>query len=342
MPRRPATALVIHTPMPPIRIIAVLVAGLFVAAMAMGVAPPVRAAGGDGLREGANGYRQSHGRAPVFGTALLDDIASRRAARMAQQDNLQHDMDYVGKRLNDAGVCWSGFGEIIAWENYPDYSPDHALAMWWDSPPHHDIMLGDGYNAAGGAWDTAADGGHYSVMVFVTLCGQSTAVRPGGNLHPDDRYDPTRALVLRAGRQTAYRLGRSGEVMAQRSVRLSKTVRARSAGRARVHGKAWLKVRSGALAGYWVHETTNSFVRGLTQCDRFDVARNVTLERGRYLGMRFDWLGRVKARHARAFGHQRTVSTAARAVINGRHYAMLSSGPLSGYWVRDTPRVHPA
>ena len=112
-------------------------------------------------------------------------------------------MAYVSQRLNDASVCWSGFGEIIAWENYPDYSPDRAMEMWWNSPPHHDIMLGEGYNAAGGAWDTAADGGHYSVMVFVTLCGQSVAAEPGSVLYPDDRYDPNRQLVWAVG-QNSY------------------------------------------------------------------------------------------------------------------------------------------
>jgi hypothetical protein len=341
MQRRPVAALAIHPPVPLARIIALLLAALMMAAVTLSVAAPVRAVGGDGLREAANGYRQAHGRAPVGGTALLDDIANRRASRMAHDDKLEHDMAYVTQRLNDAGVCWSGFGEIIAWENYPDYSYDRTAEMWWNSPPHHDIMLGEGYNAAGGAWDTASDGGHYSVMVFVTLCGQSVAAEPGSILYPDDRYDPNRELVLKEGRVTACRLGRSGGVMSQKSVKLSKTVRVGGAGRTRANGKAWLKVGSGAFAGYWVHETNVSFVRGLTQRDNFDADRQLTLEAGRYLGMRFDWLGRVKASHAYTFGHARTVSTSAYAIISGRHYFMLSSGPLSGYWVRDTPQVHP-
>ncbi len=342
MPRRPVAALATHAPMPVARIIALLLAALMMAAVTLSVASPVRAAGGDGLREAANGYREAHGRNPVVGTALLDDIATRRAAHMAQEDKLEHDMAYVSQRLNDAGVCWSGFGEIIAWENYPDYSPDRAMEMWWNSPPHHDIMLGADYNAAGGAWDTANDGGHYSVMVFVTLCGPSAAAEPGSVLYPDDRYVPNRELVLKEGGVTAYRLGRSGEVMGQKSVKLSKTVRVRAAGRTRENGRAWLKVSSGAFAGYWVHETNDSFVRGLTQRDKFGTDKQVTLEPGRYLGMQFDWLGRVKASKSYTFGHARTMSTSAQAIINGRHYFMLSSGPLSGYWLRDTPKVHPA
>jgi len=329
-------------PMPMARTIVVLLAALLMTVFTLATTAPVRAAGGDGLREAANGYRQGHGLDPVIGTALLDDIANRRAAHMAQEDTLEHDMAYVSQRLNDAGVCWSGFGEIIAWENYPDYSPDRAMEMWWNSPPHHDIMMGEAYNAAGGAWDTAADGGHYSVMVFVTLCGQSVAAEPGSVLYPDNRYDPNRQLVLKAGRVTAYRLDRSGVVLSQKVIKPSQTLRLSSSGRTRANGKAWLKVSAGALVGYWVHETNDSFVRGLTQRDSFDPDKHVTLEPGRYMGLRFDWLGRVKGSKTYTFGHERTMSISAHAVINGRHYLMLSSGPLAGYWVRDTPQVHPA
>ena len=152
----------------------------------------------------------------------------------------------------------------------------------------------------------------------------------------------TAQLVLKAGRVTAYRLNRSGAVLSQKVVKPSKTLRLSSGGRTRANGKAWLKVSSGALVGYWVHETNDSFVRGLTQRDNFDSDKHVTLEPGRYLGLRFDWLGRIKASTTYAFGHERTVSSSAHAVINGRHYLMLSSGPLAGYWVRDTPQVHPA
>ncbi|HKO34782.1 MAG TPA: CAP domain-containing protein [Candidatus Limnocylindria bacterium] len=325
------------------RTIAMLLAALLITAVTLAATAPVRAAGGDGLREAANGYRQEHGLDPVIGTALLDDIATRRAARMARDNTLEHDMAYVSQRLNDSGVCWSAFGEIIAWENYPDYSADRVVRLWWDSDKgHHEIMMGEGYNAAGGAWDTAGDGGHYSVMVFVTLCGQSVAGEPGSVLYPDDRYDPHRELVLYEGRITAYRLNRSGDVLSQKVVKPSKTLHLSSSGRTRANGKAWLKVSSGVLAGYWVRETSHSFVRGLTQRDSFEPDKHVTLERGRYLGLRFDWLGRIKASKTYTFGHERTVSASAHAVINGRHYLMLSSGPLAGYWLRDTPQVQPA
>jgi uncharacterized protein YkwD len=342
MPRRPAAVIAARPPTPTARTIAMLLAALLMMAVTLAATAPVRATGGDGLRAAANGYREGHGLAPVVGTALLDDIANRRAAHMARDNTLEHDMAYVSRRLNDAGVCWSGFGEIIAWENYADYSADRVMEMWWDSPSHHDIMMGEGYNAAGGAWKTASDGGHYSVMVFVGLCGQSVASEPRSVLYPDVRYDPNRELVLKDTHVTAYRMDRSGAVLSQKSIRLSRTLRVSSAGRARANGKVWLKVNSGALAGYWVHETSGSYVRGMTQRDIFSSDKITIIEPGRYVGMRFDKLGRIKASKTYWFGHERTLSISAHAVINGRHYLMLSSGPLAGYWIRDTPQVHPA
>jgi uncharacterized protein YkwD len=340
MPRRHLAVMAVRQPTP-VRAVALLLTALLLATLALAEATPVRAAGGNGLREAANAYRATEGLAPVVGTALLDDIANRRAARMANEDKLEHDMDYVTKRLNEAGVCWSGFGEIIAWDNYPTYDYDFTMGLWWDSPLHHDVMMGEDYNAAGAAWDAAADGSHYSVMVFVTLCGQSVASEPGSILYPDDRYQPDRHLVVNGSRVTAYRLGRSGEVLGQKTLRLSHTLRVHSGGRARENGKAWLKVTEGALRGYWVRETTHSFVRGLTQKDKFGGPRPLTLEPARYLGFRFDYLGRITASHRHMLFHERTFTASAHAIINGRHYFMVSSGPLAGLWVRDTPRVHP-
>jgi hypothetical protein len=261
---------------------------------------------------------------------------------MAQENKLEHDMDYVAQRLNGAGVCWSGLGEIIAWERgYPDYDYDRTMQLWWNSPPHHDVMMGNGYNAAGGAWDTANDGGHYSVMVFVALCGDAVASPGASTLYPADRYQPDRELVLKDGRVTAYRLARSGAVLASKTVKLTRTLRVDSSGRARANGKAWLKVSSGGLVGYWVHETNDTFVRGLTQKNRFSPERRVALRAGRYLGLGFDWLGRVRESHGYTFGHARDFSTSALAIINGRRYYQLSSGPLDGLWVRDSPAVDP-
>src|SRR5688572_20224922 len=222
---------------------AIIAAGAVVAAVG-----PVRAAGGDGLRQEANEYRVDRGRQPVVGTALLDDIATHRARQMVDANRLEHDLAYVSRRLNQSGVCWSGYGEIIAWERgYPDYSYERTMGMWWDSPTHHAVMMTPDYNAAGAAWDTASDGEHYSVMVFVTLCGSATTESTARRLYPDDRYNPMREIVMKPGRVIGYRFGASGGVLSRKTVWFRSPTRETSSGRVNLKGKDWLKVTTGKL-----------------------------------------------------------------------------------------------
>jgi hypothetical protein len=83
-------------------------------------------------------------------------------------------------------------------------------------------------------------------------------------------------------------------------------------------------------------------VRGLTQRNTFADGKQVRFAPGRYLGMRFDWVGRTTDTDSHTFGGARTMWASQLAIINGRHYYLLSSGPLAGYWVRDTAKVDPA
>jgi uncharacterized protein YkwD len=314
---------------------------LAVAAAALVVAAPVQAVGGSGLREVANWYRVQKGHLnPVVGTDLLDDIAVHRAARMADRKELEHDLDYVTSRLNRAGVCWRGYGEIIAWERgYPDYSYERTVKQWWDSDLHREIMMGAAYNAAGGAWATASDGGHYSVMVFAVLCDPSAASSPVSRLNPDDVYNPDRQLVITPGRMTGYRFSSSGQVLAEKTVRFSSKFRGKAGGRAALRGKAWLKVSSGKLDGYWVHESPDAYVRGTTDRRALAPYDRLEMKRGRYVGRTFDWLGRVQTQRTYRFDHSGKARVTSRAIINGRRYYLLDSTRLAGYWIRDSDTV---
>ena len=324
------------TPRPVGRVQALLLA-LAMAAAATAVAGPVRAAGGDGLRQEANEHRVDGGLQPVVGNALLDDIADRRAAQMVAANELEHDMDYVRNRLNRSGVCWSGFGEIIAWERgYPDYSYERTMGLWWRSPMHHDVMMGEAYNAAGGAWDSALDGGHYSVMVFVTLCGNAVAGDAVPQLKPDRKYDPDRPVVFRPGTYTGYRLTADGDVLARKTVTFRSGARTTAAGHAWADGRPWMKISAGALAGWWVRETPNAYLRGESQRARFAPDRKLALKAAHHLGLTFDWLG-TPTTSKRLWVKQRVfVDSSSRALISGRPYFLVTSGSLAGYWIADT------
>jgi hypothetical protein len=326
------------------RLVSALLASTVLAAVTATAPAPTLAFGGDGLRAAINGYRAEAGLPPVAGTDLLDSIARERADQLVQQDRMEHDIDYVVDRLNHAGVCWSGVGEILAWEKgWPEYDYQRTAAAWDGSPTHHDIMLGTDYNAAGGAWADGRDMQHYSVMVFVTLCNrvsaQTSAVR---QLKPTDRYDPDRGLVLQRGRHRAYRLADDGTILGRRTLWLDHQLVRSAAGRTKNRGHVWLKVSSGGLTGLWVLEGPRQWVRGTTALVLFDQPLDLTVARGAYVAQRFDWLGRVKATRQHRYYHKRHVHAGARAIINGQRYYRFTEGPLAGCWVRDTAAISPA
>jgi putative cell wall-binding protein len=135
----------------------------------------------------ANQKRASVGLGPVALHAAVDQVAVERASHMAAHDDFSHDLAYVSDRLSALGVCFTSYGEIIAWEKgYPTYDPARTIEQWWASPGHHAIIAGD-YSAAGGSHETsAATARIYSAMIFVKLCPGSTVPAPPA---PDDGHD---------------------------------------------------------------------------------------------------------------------------------------------------------
>ena len=176
-----------------------LVALTLVAALAA----PAAAVDGDAYVSLANGKRASVGAPPVGLSGIADQISVERATAMAATDAFVHDMAYVEARLRASGTCFTGYGEIIAWESgHPSYDPARTIEQWWASPGHHAIMVGD-YNGAGGSHTTSGTTGKlYSVMIFVKLCtapappaappagGDTTFTRLAGG----DRYATAAAL----------------------------------------------------------------------------------------------------------------------------------------------------
>jgi putative cell wall-binding protein len=162
------------------------------------IAGPAAAVDGAAYVAGANAKRASVGKAPVSLSAEVDRITVERADRMARDDVFAHDMAYVESRLRALGVCFTRYGEIIAWESgYPTYQVSRTIDQWWRSPAHHDILIGD-YNAAGGSHARSSRSGKtYSVMVFVKLCTPPPPSVAIQRLAGPDRY-ATAAAISRA------------------------------------------------------------------------------------------------------------------------------------------------
>jgi len=328
------------TPIPVARArLAAGVVALTLLLTAIAAAPVAATTRGDGLRDAANAHRVVGGLDPVVGTHLLDDIADARAAQMANANKLDHDLAYVGQRLDRAGVCRSLVGEIIAWESgNSHYSYDRTMNLWWDSPGHHAIIMTAAYNAAGGSWAAASDGGHYSVMVFVELCA-TTSTATSTLLQPSQQYAPDRSMVFRKGTQTGYKLSSTGAVLRSKDVTFDARTRATSAGRATVKRHAYLKVSSGPLSGFWVRESGHAYVRGMTAKRTFRPARRISFAAGTYTGLTFDSHGRVTGKQTATLAAASGASASARAIINGRPYFKVKDGIWAGYWIRDSKLV---
>lgn len=185
-------------PVTPRRTFRAVLSLLAVAVLTASLAVPALAADGDAYVYHANLKRQSVGLAPVAWSSLPDQIAVERVNQVAAIDSLVHDFAYVKARLDASGVCYTGYGEIIAWSG--SFDPAGSMEQWWASPTHHNIIVGN-YNAAGGSHATGASGREYALMIWVKFCSTPPPPPPstGGQtdfarLAGSDRYATAVAL----------------------------------------------------------------------------------------------------------------------------------------------------
>ncbi|HET6379523.1 MAG TPA: cell wall-binding repeat-containing protein [candidate division Zixibacteria bacterium] len=177
----------------------VAVAATLVLLLGALTAAPALAVDGQSFVSLSNANRAQRGKPPVAWLPAVDTIVVERANQMARRDRLEHDLAYVQRRLDELGVCYTGYGEIIYWERgYGSFDPARAVEAWYTSTSgHREIMLGD-YDAASGSWArNSSSGGVFAVMVFVNVCGTvPTTTDPGEAVRVNgaDRYATAAAL----------------------------------------------------------------------------------------------------------------------------------------------------
>jgi putative cell wall-binding protein len=171
---------------------------LATAVLTAALAAPTLAADGDAYVHHANLKRASVGLGPVAWSSLPDAISVERANAVAAGDALVHDFAYVKARLDASGVCYTGYGEIIARSG--SFNPASTMEQWWASQVHHDIIVGN-YNAAGGSHATSASSRVYSVMIWVKFCSTpppppptATSQTAFARIAGSDRYATAAAL----------------------------------------------------------------------------------------------------------------------------------------------------
>ena len=93
-------------------------AALLTAAAILPATPqPVAARGGATFVEAVNEYRSDAGARPVRLHDVVQQIAIQRANQMASANEMNHDLDFIGRRLRKAGVCFERVGEIAAYNS---------------------------------------------------------------------------------------------------------------------------------------------------------------------------------------------------------------------------------
>jgi len=113
-------------------------------------------------------------------------IARQRAETMAATDVLSHqnpDGTNVFDAIVAAGIPWFGAGEVIVWNSWPTESDStaQAVAAWFGSLPHANILLSTDYNYAGfGAAVSPVSGKRYYAGVILKRTDRTAAWAKAG------------------------------------------------------------------------------------------------------------------------------------------------------------------
>ena len=144
----------------------------------------------------------------------------------------------------------------------------------------------------------------------------------------------TRTVRLEAGIQRGYTFNSSGAILTSKTVTHRTPVNVVSDARVWVSNRgAFLRITSGALAGFLVRESMTAYVPGLLVTKGYDPAARVDFPQGTYLGYRFDASWRIASTKRGSLAVSSAALTGRRAMIHGRPFAEMSSGTWSGYWI---------
>ena len=148
-----------------------LAALLTTAAVLPATPQPVAARGGAGFVDLVNEHRSDAGVRPVRLHSVVEQIAIERAEQMASAKQMNHDLEFIGRRLRKAGVCVERIGEIVAYNTLSDSKRVRRFVnQWYRSDPHRAIMLNSSYTHAAGSYTAASNGKLYAAMIFIRVC----------------------------------------------------------------------------------------------------------------------------------------------------------------------------
>lgn len=173
-------------------------------------------------------------------------------------------------------------------------------------------------------------GGRFQVVATALLIAASMVVA----VPPVEAAN--RTVRLEPGIQTGYRFTSAGAISARKTITIATTPALTSTDRRRlVPGRSgiWLRVASGALAGYEVLESPIAYIPGIAGDTRTSPPVKITFGPGSYLGYRFDASWGLASTRSGSVATSTSATSGRRAVIDGRPYVLLASGPWTGTWM---------
>lgn len=115
-----------------------------------------------------NRTRADNGLDPLRYDAALGSMANSHARDLSNSDICGH-KGSNGLNLQDralaSGILYSAIGETVA---CGQETPDEAVNGWWNSPPHHDILVGVGYHKIGVSWISNGNPANNRAVAIVT------------------------------------------------------------------------------------------------------------------------------------------------------------------------------
>jgi peptidoglycan/xylan/chitin deacetylase (PgdA/CDA1 family) len=140
---------------------------------------------------------------------------------------------------------------------------------------------------------------------------------------------------LEAGPQTGYRFSATGAILGRLTVNLASPATATSASRSSVPNRSgtYYRITTGQFAGYRIRESLVAYVPGKIGEVVWSPTRRITFPTGRYLGYRFDAAWALASTVYGSTSATTTATASRRAIIDGRPYVRMSSGPWSGTWM---------
>ena len=144
-----------------------------------------------------------------------------------------------------------------------------------------------------------------------------------------------------------YRLVRfsaTGHVVASRSMTVKASATYHASNRAKIRNEVgfWFTMTTGPAAGWLVAESpSRDYLTGVHLLRHYDPARRMVLPWRVRVGYRFSGSGTPQGYRTVTRTADTPVTYDAWALMRGRYWVHLSSGPLAGYWIPDSGLYRP-